>query len=489
MRLAFRNLLLHRSKTLIIGIIMAVGVMIMVAGNSMVDTASQGIKRAFIDNFTGNLMISGLSEYKNSLFGVQAPGGIEENPVIPEAGLVMDFLDKNDDVRAFTPKISGFSLIKSPKQKNKDAASFSFLFGIDPLSFQKTFSGIILEEGQFPAPGEKGIVLPLDKKKTIKERLGVEIAVGDTLRLIGLSNAGPKIREIPLSGFFRYELENEGASGFSYVDAQTLRSLKGMNLSQSEDIQLEKEKTELLQAVDQSSLDDLFTDDSFTGLEKAESGQAAELKITRKKMDKRQINLDPRKASWEFIAIQLNSPLRAPFFRRRLRNFLNENGIQAQVMDWKDAADPFSSSVDVIRILINGAVFLVALIALIIVINTLVISVMERTAEIGTMRALGAQKGFVRRLFFFEMLLISLIFGTAGLLLGVLAIKIIALFQIEAVNPLVEIIFAGPVLDPLITPQNLLFALATAALIAIMANLYPIYLALRVQPVEAMREE
>jgi putative ABC transport system permease protein len=69
-----------------------------------------------------------------------------------------------------------------------------------------------------------------------------------------------------------------------------------------------------------------------------------------------------------------------------------QEGIDALAADWKAAAGPFASSIDVVRIVFNIAIIIVAVVAVIIMMNTLVISVIERTGEIGTMRALGAQK-------------------------------------------------------------------------------------------------
>jgi putative ABC transport system permease protein len=71
-RLALRNLLEHKGKTLIIGIIVAVGVIVLVVGNALMDTATEGIQRAFIENYTGEIMVTGLSEGQISLFGVQS---------------------------------------------------------------------------------------------------------------------------------------------------------------------------------------------------------------------------------------------------------------------------------------------------------------------------------------------------------------------------------------------------------------------------------
>ena len=82
-RIAFRNLLEHKSKTFIIGGLLALGVIILIVGNSFMDTAARGVKDTFIANYTGDVFISGKAKGPVSLFGVQAVGGQETTPILP----------------------------------------------------------------------------------------------------------------------------------------------------------------------------------------------------------------------------------------------------------------------------------------------------------------------------------------------------------------------------------------------------------------------
>ena len=95
------------------------------------------------------------------------------------------------------------------------------------------------------------------------------------------------------------------------------------------------------------------------------------------------------------------------------------------------------------RVVFNIAIIIVAVVAVIIMMNTLVISVIERTGEIGTMRALGAKKGFVRRMFLVETLTIAVVFGLIGTALAFGVVGIIDLAHITATNAFLKILFAG----------------------------------------------
>src|SRR6056297_1551558 len=114
LRIAARNLWEHKAKTLIIGIIIALGVIVLIVGNSLMDTATRGIKRAFINNYTGHIMVHGRADGDVSLFGVQSPGGMEDTPIIPEYEQVQEYLKNLEGVKELTPQITGYASLAAP---------------------------------------------------------------------------------------------------------------------------------------------------------------------------------------------------------------------------------------------------------------------------------------------------------------------------------------------------------------------------------------
>jgi len=162
-------------------------------------------------------------------------------------------------------------------------------------------------------------------------------------------------------------------------------------------------------------------------------------------------------------------------------------GIQAQAGDWQKAAGPYAQSVDVLRIVFTVAIVILAVVAIIIIMNTLVVSIIERTGEIGTMRALGGGKGFVRRLFAAETVALSLFFGLVGMVLSFLAAAVINAVGFEASNEFLRILFGGSVLRAVIDPLALLWSLAVIVAVGLVASVYPVSVALRIQPVRAMQ--
>ena len=170
-----------------------------------------------------------------------------------------------------------------------------------------------------------------------------------------------------------------------------------------------------------------------------------------------------------------------------LERVISEGDLNAQVLDWRAAAAPMSQLADGLKIVFNVVIIVIAVVAVIIIMNTLVISVTERTSEIGTMRAIGARKGFVRRMIGAETVTLAFVFGGAGVVLGLVLLFILGATGIPASNEfLLRILFGGEVLRPEVSPGSVAFSLIMVAAIAVVSSLYPLAVALRISPREAM---
>jgi putative ABC transport system permease protein len=172
-----------------------------------------------------------------------------------------------------------------------------------------------------------------------------------------------------------------------------------------------------------------------------------------------------------------------------LNEWFISKGISAQAGNWEMAAGPFATTADVIRTVFNIAILIIGIVAVIIIMNTMVISVMERTSEIGTMRALGAQRGFVWRMFMVETLVITSLFGLIGVATGLGIIGILHLIGVPATNTFLTILFAGPELKPVASVISVIGSLVIVSAIGILAHLYPVSVALKIQPIKAIQTE
>ncbi len=112
------------------------------------------------------------------------------------------------------------------------------------------------------------------------------------------------------------------------------------------------------------------------------------------------------------------------------------------------------------------------------VMNIMLVSVSERTREIGTRKAMGATKRDILRQFFAESAMLTIVSGILGLSFGMgtcLAIKIV---------PLPDF-----VPHPIISPISIVISILTLSLITVTAGMYPARRAAEMTPVESLRYE
>jgi putative ABC transport system permease protein len=491
LRIALRNLLQHRSKSLIIGILIAVGILILVVGNSMIETAEDGIKKTFIETYTGNIMISGRSDGDVSLFGVRSIGGMEETPIIPDYEQVKTRLASMDGVESVTSQITGFGLLSIEENDDSEGTVFSMLFGIDPTTYWEMFDSIEIIEGSKFGSGEQGILLLSQKRDELEEEYEIEISIGDPVLVSGAGMSGFRIREVPLSGVFEFKQKAQGLDMVSYIDAQTLRALTGMSLSSLGDVTIDDTEKVLLT---ENNPDDLFADITFEVEDDDASRFSEEDILSLFDDDTDSADLFDSKSAedtgtWHFILLDTGDSENNPASILQLSSTLQSEGFKVQAADWKQASGGFAATADVLKTVFNIAVLIVAIVAVIIIMNTLVISVTERTGEIGTMRALGAKKSFVWKMFLTETLTISIVFGIIGMILATVALKVIGAFNIEVTNPFLAILFAGGTIDPELSVKSLIYAFFIVIGIGFISHIYPVRIALKIQPIRAIQTD
>jgi putative ABC transport system permease protein len=112
------------------------------------------------------------------------------------------------------------------------------------------------------------------------------------------------------------------------------------------------------------------------------------------------------------------------------------------------------------------------------VLNTMLMSVFERTREIGVLRALGWRRRAVLAMILREAVLLGLLGGVAGV---VMAFGLVGLLQL---SPAV-----GSWMIPVWTWEIFAQAFLLSVLLGALGGLYPAYRATRLSPVEALRYE
>lgn len=500
LRMAFRNLVQHKAKSLIVGMLLALGMLIMVLGNSFLDASKRGIESSFTRNYTGDVIITGIADGPVSLFGVQSVGGLESTPTIPDYEKVYEYASSIPGVQTASGMGTSFGLLTNEagdieqaddESDDKDMMSaFVMLFGVDAGNYWKLFNEVELEDGEYLRPGQSGIMLASDRIEKIGKYLNRDLKVGDELLIQGMGGSGMRLRSAKIVGTFKRVSDSAGPEQLTYIDIDTLRVLSGMTVGASENIELSSDQTDMLAIED---LDSIFGDDSFGMIESGESAgrgtsfnEASIASLLGDTSARDRLNTADTGA-WHSILLRLDDPGKTRSVVAGLNAWFDNEGIPAQAGDWQKAAGPYAQSVDVLRIVFTVAIVILAIVAIIIIMNTLVVSIIERTGEIGTMRALGGSRGFVRSLFAAETVTLSLVFGIVGIALSFLVAAIVNGVGIEATNEFLQILFGGKVLRAVINPLMLLGSMLIIIMVGLVASIYPVSVALRIQPVQAMQ--
>ena len=482
-KIAFRNLKEHKTKTLIVGTMIALGIAILVVGNSLIDTAAAGIKKNYIENFTGHIMIAARTETAPNILGMSEEAMEEGLRKIPDYKKLEDFLKRQSRVESWNGQTSGMVTMSV----DGNGMGFSMLFGIDPVQYQKMFPGnLTITEGSMLGPKQEGILLSNMGRTMLEESTGKPLNVGDYILLNAVTaSAGTKIREVTVRGFFTYKNDNALLQMISLVDIQSLRSLQGLTLYGSLEADLSAEEAEILGAFDEESL---FNDFSFETVEtKAGMADNDSLFSILGDTSDRDLYSEVDSNAYHFLLVRLDSESAMNGVIDDLRKFIEAEDIDANVYDWAKAAGQTAELSNGIKIIFNVAILIIAVVALIIIMNTLVISVSERIPEIGTMRAIGAQKNFVRIMIMLETLLLSVSAGAAGIILGTGIIGILQAIGIGSANMFLRILFGGSVLYPVFSWSATFTAFLSVIAIGILAGLYPVSIALKIKPVKAMQ--
>lgn len=476
-KIAWRNLLEYRSRTLIIGVMVALGVTLLVVGNSLIESITRGMEASYRENFTGDLIVRGESDEEVSFIGGlgATPPALTDYPALKEQ------VDGMAGVARSAPILSGSASVAAEEEN----LAFAFLWGIQPSSYFALFPDrFTLTEGRALRDGETGIMLSQAVVDDIRDEHGITIGAGDTVLLSGQNNTtGTRIREVTVRGVGAFENAAGILDSLSLVDAGTLRSLTGLTAARNaEPAPAESAATEPAAAGSAAapSDDELFGDSLFTDAET--TGEAVDYDNILGDTSVRDRLLALDNDAWHFLLLDTEDDRVSADVTAQL-GASNPNYV---VEDWRWGAGVIADLATNIRTVINAVIGVIAVVILIIITNTLVISVSERLGEIGTIRAMGGQKGFVRRMIVTEVLSITLLFGLVGMAAGALSVGVLNAVGIPASNLFLQILFGGPVLKPVLSILSLLVAVVAVAVIGVLASLYPTSVALRVSPVQAM---
>jgi putative ABC transport system permease protein len=153
---------------------------------------------------------------------------------------------------------------------------------------------------------------------------------------------------------------------------------------------------------------------------------------------------------------------------------LKPGSYEFQVQTVEDLVDQIRELLDTFTAFVTGVAVISLVVGSIGIANIMLVSVTERTREIGIMKAVGAQHGDVLQLFLVEAVVLGVVGSLAGVVLGLLSAF--------AATRYVDLAMTFPV-------EWALIAVAVGMLVGVGAGLYPAWSAAKTDPIDALRYE
>ena len=164
------------------------------------------------------------------------------------------------------------------------------------------------------------------------------------------------------------------------------------------------------------------------------------------------------------------------------------------IQTWRDMQGPLLAAVKLETTILNILLFLIIAVAGFGILATFFMIVVEKTRDIGTLKALGASGGGVMSIFLSYGLLLGFVGSGAGLIGGLLFVD-----HINEIATLIETLTGQEVFDPtiyyfdtiptIVRPFTLVWVTLGAVGIAVLASVLPAMRATRMHPVQALRFE
>ncbi|MBY0470401.1 FtsX-like permease family protein [bacterium] len=329
-----------------------------------------------------------------------------------------------------------------------------------------------------------------------------KVRVGDVFPVTAFSDSGYSVSvNMKVYGTYHFKsFENSPIAGnFNIMDMMSFRELQGFMTAEK------RQETKALEAemgvadVGRDDLNAIFgnRDDkpaakTTTHISNALAPTTAGKFEARKRVFE-QVYSQEEMTNGVFLnaAVLLKDASKISQTLKQIQDVAKSENLGIQAIDWRDAAGMMGQLTIMVRAVLYFLVLITFTIATFIIMNSMLMATMERTREIGTMRAIGAQRKFLLKLFLQETMILSFIFGAIGTLVGALIVGTVGARGIPAMGDPAQgdvstFFFSGDRLYFHLNPVHILVVFICMTLVAIISTQYPAWRAMKISPLEAI---
>lgn len=498
--IAWRNILRHKGKSLVIGVILFTGAFLMTVGNGVISGMAAGVEKNIVNGFMGDLVLmSGAQKSDNILMNMM---GSSIEPITTYKD-IKGILAAQPYVKHFLPVGKNLAMLLD---ESASAPGYAYLLGVDFAEYRKMFpDNFTVIEGSYPAPGQRALLIPtfardefydfyniwflpegggIIKSNLKKEALAnlKTLVVSTSVVMMGMTSGINTTTDIrfPVTGIVKFGALNQIFGHFTLVDIESYRECLGYFTASDMAGQVPKEEKKLLN-LEGADLDSMFGGESMIV---ADTKKAPKIKL---------VPVGTAKLAedgvYNAVFIKLNPGVTYKDALKKLNKALAEGKTGVRAVSWNDASGPIGG----MALIIKGALFLfVSLlfcVAVIIIVNTLTMAALERASEIGMMRAIGAHKTFIAGMFIGETAVLSAVFGGAGIIAGVVTVRIIPLLKITTANDMLQLLYGGNYFHPLLSVSGIALTALQLLFVTVIAALYPMRVAAHITPLDAISRD
>ncbi|MFC1617400.1 FtsX-like permease family protein [Candidatus Margulisiibacteriota bacterium] len=503
--IAWRNIFRHKGKTLVIGTILFLGALIMTLGNGIISGLNKGLEENIVQSFSGQVLI--ISEEQKSEAVLMSSTGQTIEPV-QDYQKVKKALQKVDFIDDFLPIGVGYVWVLNDAGQPVD----QYILGVEIDKYLKFFNNNLKAvEGRLMQKGERAGMVSTTMRKWIYDfcnywiipqntTLNVKnlskeakenqdnLDLRDEIVYLGLSRKNATLDVLsPVTGIVKYKALNSLLGFYSILDIESFRECMGYFTAEDSQYILSKEQADIF-AFQENDLDGLF-ESEFTE-EKSEKKEPIKFKII-KTSTPPNVKVNVEDGTYNTVIIKLKPDKNIPITLaiEKLNELFKEQGLPVKAIKWNKAVGMLGQLASLMKGALFLFVFFIFFVAIVIIMNTLSMAAMERISEIGMMRAVGARKWFISRMFFSETFILSGFFGGMGILIGAIIIKILVWLNITTTNEVLQVFYGGDKFNPMLTMTDLILCIIQLVLVTLLAVIYPIIVAKRITALDAINRD